>query len=164
VAVVESGAGRRGSLFHDLEVPDYRASGLTLSGLVVTSLRESRVPVAAAKEERQAVALPPSTRRSFSREDELLVLAEIYPNPRSGAAGAASLEVTTVLKSADGTIVFQSSEKRGVDEMAVSGNGVSHQLKIPLSGISQGEYVLQVKARDAQGGGEAERQVPIHVL
>ena len=36
VGVRETGAGEMGSVFHDLQVPDYNASGLAMSGLLVT--------------------------------------------------------------------------------------------------------------------------------
>ena len=36
VGVRETGAGEMGSVFYDLQVPDYNASGLAMSGLLLT--------------------------------------------------------------------------------------------------------------------------------
>jgi hypothetical protein len=160
VGVAERGAGQVGSIFHDLEVPSFAAEALALSGLLISSAREARVPVAVAQEERQGALPPASTRRRFSGDDELLVMAEVYAGSRE-AIGA--VEVSTVLEGADGTIVFQSTDKLDAEELSASGRRATHQVRIRLTGLAAGEYRLQVKARDLRDGRETERSSAIEV-
>jgi hypothetical protein len=111
MVVTESGAGRGGSLFYDLEIPSYEDVPLVLTPLVITSVIETRVPLLRAEEDRGKVLLPPGTRRAFSRTDRLLVFSEVYLKE------PASLEVTTRLKSHEQTVVFETLRQYGNDEI-----------------------------------------------
>jgi hypothetical protein len=162
VAVTESGAGRSGLLFYDLEVPDYGASRLVITPLVVTSSIESRIPVIADREDRDKVLLLAATRRSFSPADTLLVLAEIYP-ARRDRDRPQILGISTTLKASDAKSVFQAVEERGA-ELSGPDEGIIHRAEIPLSGLDSGDYLLEVKARNRAGGEEETRQVLITVL
>ena len=44
VAVAETGAGQTGSVFHDVEIPDFRAAGFWMSGVTLTSGDASQTP------------------------------------------------------------------------------------------------------------------------
>ncbi len=150
VAALEKGGGRRGSLFHDLEVTDHQGSGLGLSPLVVTTGAESRIPILAAEEDQHPVWALPSTRSAFSNNDELWILTEIYWD------GAASeLSVSTTLKSTEGALVFESVEDRS--------DGRRHRRRIPLSKLPPGEYLLEVRAETSSGEEAALRRAVIQI-
>ncbi len=162
VAVSESGAGRSGLLFYDLEVPDYSESRLVMTPLVVTSAIENRVPVIADREDRDKALLLAATRRSFSPADTLWVLAEIYP-AQGDRDSPHTIDISTTLKASDAKAVFQTSEERGA-ELSGPDEGIIHRAEIPLSGLDSGDYLLEVKARSRTSGEEETRQVLITVF
>jgi VWFA-related protein len=150
VAAIEKGGGRRGSLFHDLVVPEAQAPGLSLSPIVVTTDTESQIPVLAAEEDQRSVWALPSTRSAFSRRDELWILSEIDWEDE-----VSELSLSTTLQSPDGTLVFESTP----DDI----NGRRLRQRIPLSGIPTGEYLLEVKAEASSGHGETFRRATIQI-
>src|SRR5688572_10267842 len=71
VGVRETGAGEMGSVFHDVQVPDYAASGLSISGLLVTD-QTARQQFSAQPDDELPPGLLPGpaiSRRTFSRND-----------------------------------------------------------------------------------------------
>ena len=143
VGVREMGAGEMGSVFYDLNVPDYQARGIAMSGLLLTDQTAGTQFTPQPDGELPAGALPsPATsRRTFRRNDVLSVFAEIYDNINPRDQGR--MEVVMNLVGVDGTAPFSSRE-------TVAGNmPVSKQ--IPLKDMKPGDYVLRVEAR-ALGG------------
>ena len=144
VGVRESGAGEMGSVFYDLNVPDYEARGIAMSGLLLTDQAARAQFTPQPDQELPAGALPsPATsRRTFSRNDVLSVFAEVYNNISS--RDPVRVEVVTTLTGEDGVARFSARE-------TVAGN-VPISKQIPLNDINPGKYVLRVEAR-ALGGG-----------
>src|SRR5688572_27355712 len=106
VGVRETGAGEMGSVFHDLQVPDYNASGLAMSGLLVTAETARREFSPHPDDQLPAGALPaPATsRRTFNQNDVVSVFAEIYDSPSSG--DPRRIEVVSTLVGEDGAAAF----------------------------------------------------------
>ncbi len=110
VGVRETGAGEMGSVFHDLQVPDYNASGLSMSGLLVTD-QAARQQFSAHPDDELPPGLlpgPATSRRTFSQSDTVSVFAEIYDSGTS--RDARRIEVTAALTGADGVAAFSSRE------------------------------------------------------
>ncbi|MEO5740038.1 MAG: VWA domain-containing protein [Vicinamibacterales bacterium] len=154
VGVRETGAGEMGSVFHDLVVPDYNASGLAMSGLLVTDQAARRHFSAQPDDQLPPETLPgPATsRRTFSQSDTVSMFAEIYDS--GGSRDARRIEVTTTLVGADGNTAFSSRE-------TLSGSAATADVKssrIPiarqmsLKDVRPGPYVLRVEARLLGGG------------
>lgn len=158
----ETGAGQGGSLFYDIDVPEYDKEELVMAPLTVTSAIENRVPVIGSEEDKEKAVLLPATRRSFARSDELWVLSEIYPRMRS-RSNPPRIEVTTTIKASDEQAVFNNTQERG-KELTEPGEGIIHRVDIPLSGFAPGDYLLEVKARNFVGGAEVVRQVLVEVF
>jgi hypothetical protein len=150
VAALEMGGGRRGSLFLDVEIPDYGAPALSMSPILVASGTESEVPVLATEEDQRSVWALPSTRSTFSRRDELWILTEIYWDGEPS-----ELNVSTTLKSTDGVLVLES--------MVDGSSGWRHRQRIPLSRVPPGEYLLEVGVETTSGGEEVVRGAVIEV-
>ena len=113
VGVRESGAGEMGTVFYDLDVPDYGASGLAMSGLLLTDAAARGQFTAQPDNELPADALPgPATsRRTFSQSDSLNVFAEIYDN--IPARDRREIEVTTSLVGEEGPAAVMARESLG---------------------------------------------------
>lgn len=88
VAARETGSGRAGSVFLDLDVPDFGKKGPHASSLLLTSAEQGRRP--ALDRNTGALrdllpALPTATRR-FSLGDSLAMVVEAYRTPGDGPA------------------------------------------------------------------------------
>jgi VWFA-related protein len=144
VGVRETGAGEMGSVFYDLNVPDYQARGIAMSGLLLTdqAARTQFTPQPDESVPAGTLPSPATSRRTFSRNDVLSVFAEIYDN--SNSRDPVRIEAVTSLIGADGIARFSSR-----DDLA---GHTSISKQIPLKDIAPGTYVLRVEARALNGG------------
>jgi VWFA-related protein len=166
VGVRESGAGEMGSVFHDLQVPDYNARGLAMSGLLMTAETARREFSPQPDDELPAGALPaPATsRRTFNQSDILSVFAEIYDSTSS--RDARRIEVVSTLVGEDGAAAFSSRESIGGGATAdVKNSRIPIAKQIPLKDVRPGRYVLRVEARLLGGGANpVSRETPVTVV
>jgi hypothetical protein len=163
MAALESGAGKGGTLFYDVEIPEYGKSELIMTPLVVSSAVESLIPVIGEEEDKEKAIVLPATRRRFSRSDTLTVLAAVYPRIRSGSAPPA-VDIATTLEAADGQRVFNRTEERGGDELKTSGAGIVSQVDISLSGLAPGEYLVEMSARSLANEDGVSRRARIEIF
>jgi VWFA-related protein len=153
VGVRESGAGQMGTVFYDLEVPDFTARGLSMSGLLVTdeAARGQFTPGPDDQLPSGALPGPATSRRTFRQGDRLGLFAEIYDG--LPARDRRDLETITTLVADDGTAVFTSRES--IDRSDARGDSRASQFpfakQIPLAGVKPGGYRLRVEARVVGG-------------
>jgi hypothetical protein len=165
VGVRESGAGEMGSVFHDMQVPDYNARGLAMSGLLVTDGAAGREFSPQPDDQLPPGALPaPATsRRTVNRNDVLSVFAELYDNGSS--RGARRIEVTSALVGEDGAAPFSSRETLTGGTTGEKGARIPISKQIPLKDVRPGRYVLRVEARVlGDGGTPAVRETLLTVV
>jgi hypothetical protein len=138
-----------GSVYYDVEVPDYSKGSLVMSGLLVSSAGSARIPTAGSFEAfKEVLPAPPTTIRDFVPADTLAVVAEIYDNEKT----AHTLDVTTSVLEVNGTVRFHNDQQRSTDELAsVGGGAFIHKALVPLKDIAPGEYTLRVEARSRMG-------------
>ena len=99
-----------GSVFYDVQVPDYSARGLAMSGLLLTdeAARAEFSPQPDDQLPAGTLPAPATSRRTFGRNGILSAFAEVYD---SGASrDARRIEVTTTLVGEDGNAAFSSRE------------------------------------------------------
>jgi hypothetical protein len=140
--------GRAGSTVYDLEVPDYSAAPLTLSGLVLSSDVSLQTPTMPIRTEAPTFPNgPPAATRSFSQRDQLLVFGEVYDNARSDASRGVA--ITTTLRNASGAVV-RTTSSRGSSPGA---EPAVHKFtaRVALTNLAPGPYVLRVEARGEAG-------------
>jgi len=157
VAAADGAGPRVGSLWFDLDVPDYERAPLSMSGIVLSDSAAGAVLTANADEElRQALQAPPSTRRAFTPGDSIAWLADIY----RAAAGETAIEIVTTIRAAtDGREVFRERRQAGGSEQASR-----LVARTPLAGYAPGAYVLRVEARDAGAPGTISRELLLRVV
>ena len=150
VGVRESGAGEMGSVFQDVQVPDYDARGLGMSGLLVTheGARQEFSPQPDEQLPSGALPAPATSRRTFRRSAVLSVYAEIYDN--SSSRDTERVEVTTALVGEDGNAAFSSREM--LTPAADKSTRMPITKQIPLQEVRPGRYVLRVEGRRLGGG------------
>jgi VWFA-related protein len=164
VAATETGGKRTGSVYYDLEVPDFSAEPLTMSGLLLTSTLAGQAPTIEATPGDsllKALPGPPTVSREFQPTEELALLAEIYDNETRTSH---TVDITTTLRSDDGREVYKHEDQRSSSELGGGKGGYGYTARVPLKGLSPGLYVLKVEARTRLGKGmSVSREVQVRV-
>jgi hypothetical protein len=129
-----------GSVVHDLDVPDFSTT-LGVSSVVLTS----RAAAAAATivgdpDLRTALPDPPGATRTFSADDVVSVLAEVYDNRQTPG----TLLVNAAITTPNGDVI------RKVPAAKQSDDAPRYTVSLPIDGISPGKYVLVVDARASE--------------
>jgi VWFA-related protein len=161
----ESVSGQAGSVFYDLDVPDFRKERLMIGGLLMTTPSVQQTPSIQPDPNVSDKLLPaPATsRREFPRTDVLALYTEIYDN--DSARQARQVDVTVRLISETGAEVIVSR-----DELENGNSGekpweiYGYAKRIPLKELAPGRYLLRVEAA-VRGRKEqpAAREAPITV-
>jgi len=162
VVVADSRPDRVGSVNYDLEIPDYRAQPLSMSGLVLTSSRANATPSANADEEiGRILPGPPTTARAFSADEELALVAEVYDNQ---GVTPHRVDIVTTVQSDEGRVLFTHEEVRSSSEFGGASGGYGYTTRVPLKGLAPGLYLLKVEARSRLGRATtATREVQFRV-
>jgi len=151
IGIRESGAGELGSVFYDLDVPNFASDQLSMSGVLLTSDRSQSALTAEADKTVPPMLLPgpATTRREFGNRDTLSLFAEIYDNlpPNDGH----TLDVVTTLVSETGRDVFKSTqtlsgntEDKSRDKSKLT--SLSYATSVPLKDLPPGRYLLRLGA------------------
>jgi VWFA-related protein len=147
VAVRESGAGEMGSVFYDLDVPDFSRDPLMMSGVLITSAAQSQVPSAVPDKTISVNDLPaPATsRREFVQGDMLALFAELYDN---ASASGRQIDVVTRLIAEDGRDAFTARDTLGggLTPSPSKTTTFVHSKQIGLKDIAPGTYLLRIEA------------------
>jgi hypothetical protein len=156
----EANDGQVGSIFYDLEVPDYWKVPFAMSGLALTSASAARTPTAAPDPDlKDLLPGPPVAMREFPTGDRLVLYTEVYDNE---AAKPHAVDITTTLTADAGSVVFTTNEERKSSELGGPRGGYGYRAEVPLANVPPGLYVLQVEARSRLGP-VAARQVLLQV-
>ena len=143
--VREAGGGLIGTVFDDLEIPDFANERLSMSGMALTSTRALQVLTARPDKELQdLLAGPPSAGRTFTPGDSIGAFVEVYDNVTSPPH---QVELVSSVRADDGRLVFSSSEERHSSELDGSRGGFHHVVDISLNDVKPGGYVLRIEAR-----------------
>ena len=160
VAGHEALGGRTGSVFRDLDVPDFTRSPLVMGHLALTSANASRMPTGfEAPSLKDRLPGPPTAIREFARDDLLAVFAEVYDND---ADRIHTVDLSAIVRADDGTRVFVAREERSSRD-AAAGRSYGYAVRIPLRDLTPGSYVLSIEARSRLGGDPATREIQFTV-
>ena len=162
VAAHDPVRNRSGSLIHDLEVPEFGKTNFAVSGVALISKSGAAMVTAHTDDQiRSMLPGPPSATRTFPRDDEISVFAEVYDD---GAAPPHQVEVVTTVRSADGDVVFESAEEHESSELQGARGAYRHTTRIPLETFEPGNYSLSLEARTSLDANlEVARHVPFTV-
>jgi hypothetical protein len=154
--------GLRGSVFYELEIPDFSKEPLTMSGLLLTSPSSSRVVTARPDPLLEGLLPgPPTTMREFAVGDEIALFTEVYDNqltPRH------MVDISTSVLTDEGRAVFTMSDTRSSEELEGKPGGYGYSARVPLKDLTPGLYVLKVEARTRLGNIEPiVRQVQFRI-
>ena len=134
---------RTGTVYADLEVPDFSRAALSVSNLVLGTPAEAGV----AREDPLATLLPlvPTTRRDFLPSDRIAAFARVF---QGGTAPVNPVAVSVEITDAQDAVVF--TQALNLDAAAFGdGRAAPLQLDVPLGRLSHGPFLLSVTARAA---------------
>jgi VWFA-related protein len=135
VRVAAAGEGRRGSVFADIEVPDFEHAPLALSGLVLGN-GSSKPPADARLAE--LIPIVPVTVRTFTPRDAVVAFMRVYR--RDKGKGLSGRVVATIADDRDKK-VFEQEDPLGAPA-STAGGGQPHRLDLPLRDLQPGSYLL----------------------
>ena len=165
VGARESVSGQAGSVFYDLEVPDFRKERLMVGGMLMTTPSVQQTPSIQPDPNvsKELLPAPATSSREFPRSDVLAFYTEIYDNDSSRQARR--IDVTVRLVSESGTDVIVSRDEL---ENGTSGEKpweiYGYAKRIPLKELAPGRYLLRVEAAVlGQKAPPATREAPITI-
>jgi hypothetical protein len=158
-------SGAVGSVFYDLDVPQFAKQDLVVSGLMVTSATAGQVPTAGSVAIlKDVLPGPPTATRVFYPADRLALFAEIY----DGQSTAHTLDVATTLTGSDGSVAYRAADERQTPARSGKAGGppLVHTIQVPLKDIPPGIYTLRVGVTSRLGKNppKAERALMVQVL
>jgi hypothetical protein len=157
LAAYDSTGGQAGSVFSDLDVPDFTKDSLAMSALLLTSAAAGRMPTSLdAPELSKLLPAPPTATREFVLEDTLAVFADIYDND---AGRPHTVDITTTVRTDDGTQVFVTREERATRDLGADRASFPFLARIPLRDLVPGRFVLTVEAKSRLGGPPVAREL-----
>ena len=151
-----------GTVFYDLQVPDFRKDPLMLSGLLITA-SSAQSAMTALPDPATAPLLPgpAMSRRTFVSSDTLTIYAEIYDN--ISARQVRQVEAAVTLKSEEGKDVFSAvdsiANNPGADHWTA--HGLTRE--VPLRNVPPGRYLLRVEAQARGSNSAAVRETLITI-
>jgi VWFA-related protein len=141
-------AGMIGSVFYDLEVPDFRKEKLMMGGLLLTSNMSQQTPsIQPDPVLEKVMPAAPTSRRQFSQGDHIALYTELYDNVTSTQARHVDVAVRIIAE--DGKEVYATRD-------AVENGGVppkkpwsiyGYSREVALKNIAPGRYALRVEAQ-----------------
>jgi VWFA-related protein len=160
----ETVGGQTGSVFYDLDVPDFRKEKLMLGGLLMTTPSVQQTPsIQPDPVVSKLLPAPATSRREFPQSDVLALYTEIYDNDTSRQPRSIDVSVRVVSEQGTETLVSR-------DELV---NGTSGEKpwdiygfakRIPLKGLAPGRYVVRIEAAvRGQDAAPATREAPMTI-
>jgi VWFA-related protein len=143
VGARESVGSRVGTVFYDLQVPDFRKDPLMMSGLLITAASAQAAMTAMADPDAPKLLPGPATgRRTFVQNDTMTVFAEIYDN--SSGKQPRQIDAVVTLTSESGQDVFSARETmNNPADARWTTYGLARD--IPLENIAAGRYLLKLE-------------------
>lgn len=142
VRLAATSEGRSGSVFVDIDVPDFAKDPLSASGLIL-----QRQPAPAIRDKAIADLVPvvPTTHRQFLASDDVAVFVRIY---QGGKGKIVPVRMTARVKDERNTVASNQEAMLEVANFS-EGRSADYEVSLPLEHLSPGEYLLEV---DAQSG------------
>jgi hypothetical protein len=140
-------ANKAGTVFYDVRVPDFGKDPIMMSGLLLSSpgapevLTPQHDPIA-----EKLLGGPATSRREFTQNETLTLLADIYDNTPDQRAR--QIDISARLTGDSGREAFATRGSLANGGESKNWNAFSYTAQIPLQNIAPGRYLLRVEARD----------------
>jgi hypothetical protein len=140
LAAQSSMQGKTGSVYYDVDVPDFGKDAVSLSGIVLS--REP--PQATAPKDRLAALIPvvPTTRREFTSGDRAAAFLRVY---QGGKNPIGPVTLAARIMDATGTTVFEKTDTLDPDRFKAA-RSCDYRVELPLAQMKSGPFVLSIRA------------------
>jgi VWFA-related protein len=144
----EAVGGLSGSVFYDLDVPDFRKDKLMMGGLLVAAASGLQTPsIQPDKVVEKALPAPATSRRQFPQRDRLALYTEVYDNITSTQARHIDLAVRIIAEDGKDVFTVRDVLENGGVAPKKPWNVYGYSKEIVLEGIAPGRYALRVEAQ-----------------
>ncbi len=146
---------KSGSVYYDLEIPNFTREPVSLSGVLLSELGgPPSFPAGALK---ALAPFDPTSRRSFERTDLVRAFFQVY---QGGTGRLQPVELSIRIIDERDTVVTRTSASLTADQFATS-RAADHGFELPLTRLLPGRHLLTVEA--TRGGRTVKRDVPFVV-
>jgi hypothetical protein len=154
-------AGRAGSVYYDVDVPDFGDEAVSLSGLVIGQPESaSPMPVARASTIAPLVPFVPVLTREFTARDAPWVYVRVY---RTEKAADAPVTLAASIRDVEtGKKIWAESEEHPPG--AFGDGGFEYRVALPIEALPPGAYRLRVEATGPMGQPPATRELDFRVV
>jgi hypothetical protein len=132
---------RIGGVHYKVDVPDFSAHIVTLSGVVLGREPAQGAPLPPALA--GLVPIVPTSARTFGQGDEIRAFLQVY---QGRSTLLAPVELTVRVLDADGGTRDQIGETLGADRFTAH-RAADYLLRLPLDRLTSGRYLLTIEAR-----------------
>jgi len=147
---------RGGTVFAEVEIPDFTRSGVTMSGVALGTKRGADESRGEALED--LLPLVPTSARDFAPSDAVTAFFRVF---QGGSEPVAPVTLQILLLDMTNTTVVDKSETIPIESFG-TGRSASHQIDLPLSGLKRGPHVFSITAR-LPSGTQARRDVVFRI-
>ncbi len=141
-------AGMTGTVFYDLEVPDFRKEKLMMGGVVLASAAGQQTPsIQPDPVLSKMMPAPATSRREFSQRDTLALYTEIYDNIESQQARRLDIAVRMLSESGAEVFAVRDEVENGGVAPKKPWDIYGYSKEIELKNVPPGRYVLRVEAQ-----------------
>jgi hypothetical protein len=141
-----------GSVFGDVDVPDFATDPLSLSGVMVSTTPPTASSPADALQ--GIVDVVPTTARAFDRSRRVSVFTRVYQATKRTPS---AVPLTVRVVDAHDAVVFDKTETFPSDRFDPSTHAMNYSLELPVASLKDGEYLLTVSA--GEGAAAVRRDV-----
>ncbi|HEX5070695.1 MAG TPA: VWA domain-containing protein [Vicinamibacterales bacterium] len=135
----------RGSVYVDVEVPDFKKDRVSLSGVIVNSALAA-APSAPLRVLRDLTSLTPTTERAFVSSDIVMAFLRVY---QGGTEKLAAVPLKAAIVDTTGKSIFSHTESVPVDRFTAE-RSADYQLRLPLATLTAGDYLLSFETTVAK--------------
>ena len=146
---------KRGSVYYEIDVPDFSSEPLALSGVVLAAV--GGAPAMPAGAFHPLVPMDPTSRRRFSPTDQVRAFFQVY---QGGSGRLAPVDLQIRVTNERDSVVTRTTESLTPDRFA-NDRGADYGFELPLSRLEPGRYLLTVEA--SRGGRTARRDIPFEI-
>jgi VWFA-related protein len=153
LALRSSALGKNGSVYYDLDVPDFSKPELSLSGIVL----DMTPPVLSAPRGKLSAILPtvPTAQREFTAGEQVGAFLRVY---QGGKGPLEPVVVTTRVVDGRDAEVFSKTETLGQGQFGLA-RAADYRLTVPVAHLVKGPYLVSITA--TRGTQTARRDVRI---
>jgi VWFA-related protein len=140
LALADTTAGRRGSVYTFVDVPNFSKAALSLSDAVVEVL--PGLPAAPSDMFAAMLPIQPTARREFARSDRVKVFMRAY---QAENAAPAPVSVSARVRDASNRVVFQQALVMASSEFGAA-HAADYRLDLPVAELGAGDYLATIEA------------------